>query len=869
MTTRGISELVNAVDVTLAADVATPDATITVSDGSVLPDERFYLVIDPFNNSEREYIWVSSRTGNVLTVERNLEGSESTVHTTGDLVRVTYTKQNLEDLWDDITFKENFPTGLFTGGEISTLGTVATVAAGTGILSDTFTIQSTRPEFEPLSWSQQQIDFGSVTTRSFSYLYIDDTGTLQWEAPPDQFPPGTNRERVYVGYVVHDFADTGDLLGGIRFHITPGEMGYLLIDWMIAGQTLPLLLNGTGNLVPNTDLTFGVTAQEWFTPGLNSETSDQNPNFKSYAGTDPANFFYILGDGTITTPGTAQTDIDPANYNPGGGGTVSAVGGSGQRTTIQRVYASLGGTLIAMYGQQVYPNLDSASEEILEDNGEHITPSILNNARLIAYILIERNATDLQDGTDVIILDPEGTPIGGGGAIADLDTVYLRLNAANDPMQANLDMGGFALQSVGSDLLLEAVGGAAALIVPKIGTQFEGFGAGAGSGSPAPFPVTWDPGELALIHCATAGGQILDTPTGWTREAEVFSQPSGLSDTVRTTVFSRVLQAGDVSPNLTGTASNRWLLARCTTWPGGSAIEVVATGFNATNDFVITTSPSVTTLQDGRTIVHMTAAGDAAVFSAYANANLTSLTEAYQFSTAFGDDGAYALVYGLLPGTGASGSLTGSVDQSEEEANVTLAIIAAPPNVIARSSTQISLDAPVTDVQAGRLTNIDDPASGNDIGDRDYNDARYLQPGGAGLVIDGGTLTDKTTFSAVDTWEDWDTAITITDPGVAVAISAQATGSIEDTSGNGGGEGRMRVGISIDGGSTYTFGNEPIADVDDLSADIGFASLGAVHFRSGTPTGDILVKVQAMIIGGVIGDIDFTDGGLTIQTVPT
>lgn len=863
MTTRGISSLVNAVDVALAADVATPDLTITVDDGSVLPTERFYLVIDPFNDAGREYVWVSSRTGNVLTVERNLEGSEATVHSTGNLVRVTYTKQNLEDLWDDITYKENWPTGLLTGGEISTLGTEATVAAGFGVLANTYD-DTLKPEFTPLNFTEQSIDFGSVTTRSFSYLYIDSAGVLQWEAPPDQFPPGENRVRIYVGYVVHDFADTGDLIGGIRFHLTPGEMGYLLVDWMIAGQTLPLLVGGTGDLVPNTDLTFGVTTQQWFTPGLNSETSDQNPNFKSYAATDPANFFYVLGDGTITTPGVAQTDIDPVNYNPAGGSTTAAVGGTQQRTQIQRVYASLGGTLIAMYGQQTYPSLDAASEEILEDNGEHITPSILANARLIAYILIERGATDLQDGTDVIILDPEGTPIGGGGAIADLDTVYLRLDAANDPMLANLDMGGKALQSVGSELVVEAVAGAASLLTPLIGVPVAGNGA-----QVPPLPLGWSVGDLLLIQTEAQGDQALNTPTGWTEEADIASELTGALDGTRMFVFSKIAEAGETAPTVDGNAGNRHLLCVMTAWPGAASIEAIATGATTLKDLTITTNPSVTSLQDDRTIVHLTNAGDNVTFSGLANGNLTDFTVAYDFNTTAGSDGAIAMAYGLLPSAGASGGMSGAPSLVEKEANVSLVLVAAPPKTTVRSGLRIDLDAPEVNLQGSTLSDPADPALGSEIGDRDYNDARYGVIG-TSVVIDGTTLTDKTTFSLVDTWEDWGTeVVTITDPGVDMAISAQASGSIEDTSGNGGGEGRMRVGISLDGGTTYTFGNEPIADVYDLSADIGFASLAAVHFRSGTPTGDIKIKVQAMIIGGVVGDIDFTDGGLTVQAVPT
>ena len=97
------SNLVNAVDVALADPVAGADPTIRVTDPERLPEIPFYLVIDPFNlTSGREYLYATAIALDVLTVTRNLEGTESTTHDAGDIVRITYTAQHLEDVWDDI-----------------------------------------------------------------------------------------------------------------------------------------------------------------------------------------------------------------------------------------------------------------------------------------------------------------------------------------------------------------------------------------------------------------------------------------------------------------------------------------------------------------------------------------------------------------------------------------------------------------------------------------------------------------------------------------------------------------------------------------------------------------------------------------------
>ncbi|RLB61874.1 MAG: hypothetical protein DRH08_13255 [Deltaproteobacteria bacterium] len=96
------SNLVNAVDVALADPVTGVDSTIRVISPELLPAVPFYLVIDPFGDSSREYLFATVLTVDVLTVTRDLEGSQSTNHAVGDIVRITYAAQHLEDVWDAV-----------------------------------------------------------------------------------------------------------------------------------------------------------------------------------------------------------------------------------------------------------------------------------------------------------------------------------------------------------------------------------------------------------------------------------------------------------------------------------------------------------------------------------------------------------------------------------------------------------------------------------------------------------------------------------------------------------------------------------------------------------------------------------------------
>ena len=95
----------NATDAELAADLDDGVSTIDLVDTFVPPSYPFYVVVDPFSDSGREYVKItgldSSGTGyDRYDCVRDLAGSESTNHGDGTLVRLPYTAQHLDDIWD-------------------------------------------------------------------------------------------------------------------------------------------------------------------------------------------------------------------------------------------------------------------------------------------------------------------------------------------------------------------------------------------------------------------------------------------------------------------------------------------------------------------------------------------------------------------------------------------------------------------------------------------------------------------------------------------------------------------------------------------------------------------------------------------------
>jgi len=351
---------------------------------------------------------------------------------------------NLDYIVGRLSGKENIPSGVVSGGELSfTAPSTITVAAGTGTIVDSYT-NPLSPTVQLVSWVQQSVDVGLVTSRPRTSVYIDNTGTLQFIADPN--PPGTNiwRQNIYLGYAFHDYADTGQIIGVNEIRALPGQTADSLIDFIRATALFPILLESTGGFSPNADLTFNIADQVWWAPGVSESTTPEDPNFKYVTAQSPAQFFYINSLGSILTGSTVPTTlITPGLYEPTPD-TPTAIPGNAQRSTIQRVYVTLAGNTAVMLGQQYWDNLDDALLYINQDIAEHVVPQQLRFARLVAYIILEKGSTDLQDGTDVIIVNEEGIPIGGGSVpVHGHDGTYVRLDGSNGPMQGSLNFGNY------------------------------------------------------------------------------------------------------------------------------------------------------------------------------------------------------------------------------------------------------------------------------------------------------------------------------------------------------------------------------------------------------------------------------------------
>jgi len=289
---------------------------------------------------------------------------------------------------------------------MSFLTTVLTVGAGTGVIVDSWTDQENFT-YEKIEWVEQSIDYGSVTTREFSYPYIDAAGVLQ--SQNIQPLPDEQRKAIYLGRVVHDIS-TGDIFAVRPEHMLPGQTSQMFADLLYAIK-VPFLFEG-GRVTPNADLTFAMDTTRWYGPAESWQQDKDDPNIANNPGADPQAILYLDANGILLSQGF---NVDPANYESPLG-TIIPVPGAIIRATIQRLYTGIGGNYIMQYGQQWYDNLDEAITHIGQDTSTFVQNPYLRDPTLIAYFVMEKGATDLTNGDDVAIISPEGVVIGGGSS---------------------------------------------------------------------------------------------------------------------------------------------------------------------------------------------------------------------------------------------------------------------------------------------------------------------------------------------------------------------------------------------------------------------------------------------------------------------
>jgi hypothetical protein len=352
-------------------------------------------------------------------------------------------------------------TGLISGGYLTINNgnsSLFNISGGTGHIVDYTNMAM--PAIINVSWN----DFVGVTptyisSSDVSYILITSGGTvLQSSTFPTQLQ---RRQNIFLGRLNH--ANRTSISFANTIPDIVGDLGNNLYDFYDAlGQ-----FNITGNVISTNgaNLTFIKSAGTMFTRAYNYSTIPVAPNVVSIpASSTPASFAY-----RTQTGGTASnvTLVDPTSYDVNG--VVTTVPGAGGTTTIQRVFLFPSGNIRIQYGQQHYPSLANAIDNLSTDEFV-LSPSLQGLSILIGYIVVQKNCTDLTSNRARIIKAARFDSGTDGGSISTTTLQGAYNNSVSPEIITDSTRGAFTLQ-VGSGLdsdrvleLLNTTGGTVSYI---------------------------------------------------------------------------------------------------------------------------------------------------------------------------------------------------------------------------------------------------------------------------------------------------------------------------------------------------------------------------------------------------------------------
>lgn len=292
-------------------------------------------------------------------------------------------------------------TGVRYGGEITGFGTAnASVASGAGAILDNSDPEN--PIYTAVMWS---------TLASFavpsgqSWFYVDDTGTVNNTTTEPSH--AEYRQYIQLGRV----SVTGGVITGIQSNLVPIQQTPAQV-WDV-WKALGLVKSGLQLFASGANLKLSISSGEIYSPGVSFHISAENPSEAEFSAFDTAGsdvFRMATSTGVITTD---ATDIPVGFYDVAG--TVTAIPGASNRTTIFTVYRFPSGNVRILYGDAFYNSIDDAFNAL--GTYSPSAPAGFSDAIILGYILPHKGATDLSDPAQARFV--QTNKFGGvGGAIA-------------------------------------------------------------------------------------------------------------------------------------------------------------------------------------------------------------------------------------------------------------------------------------------------------------------------------------------------------------------------------------------------------------------------------------------------------------------
>lgn len=335
---------------------------------------------------------------------------------------------------------ESLSTSWISGGVISqNTTTTFDISAGTGRMFDG----------TPVSWDEMlNVAITNIATTISTRIAFDNTGSLI--QLPVTLTEEVTRDYINAGVIVHP---AGTITNILNTKLSTKELYSQYVDSL---QTLGVTKKSGLGISPNADITFNKIAGELESVGAGINNGERGQNIVSINAESPAIFTRVLGiSDTIVATGT--TGIDPEFYDDGTATKASVP--QANDATIIYIYQSIEptGGLVVMYGQTVYTSLQDAVVNAPLDRVQ-IPEEITNDSNLIARIAVRRDATDISDISQAVVL--AGVKFGTGidgvgfGSISGGGDVFGPATASVDGVTTYADTSGKVIQSESDVTLL-------------------------------------------------------------------------------------------------------------------------------------------------------------------------------------------------------------------------------------------------------------------------------------------------------------------------------------------------------------------------------------------------------------------------------
>lgn len=294
-------------------------------------------------------------------------------------------------------------TGVASGGELTAnVGdpTMLDIGPVDGYIVDYLAGTQAEPVITRVKAAAQTVALDAAALlRTVTWWLIDATGAvIQQEAKP-----GNAQRRTHLVLGVTAFA-AGTIFVDQSLPVVLPQTANQLADLMDALGPFTI----TGNIITanGANLMINQSAGTLFSRAFNhfaGQVLTNDPHVNPVPAQTPAQFRYSNQSTTVFSGLTSTVDV--ANYD--NAGVVTPVGGGNNSSTVQRVWLFASNTvdarMVIQYGQTVHASLAAATNAI--GSGTYtVTPAIVGNGALIAYIAATRTATNLSDPTQATIV---------------------------------------------------------------------------------------------------------------------------------------------------------------------------------------------------------------------------------------------------------------------------------------------------------------------------------------------------------------------------------------------------------------------------------------------------------------------------------